>query len=244
MQSFVLFKIRSILRVWKENDPKVVEFYEPLSDKTLKHKRVLLIAGISIIVIKTLGIEVDSILGIKFTKINDVSEIAGIVFWVVCYELITFCLSFWADIKSWDFKRSIFNSEEIIKVNEDLTYHIWKIANIIDIHYQNISKLSALSQSQKDCHNKLLSNMSYLADSLKSTVDSLESDRNTESSLKDSLSKFMKLIYEIDSTKKVLVLKKITTYVMDFSIPLFIAICSIYLSYVDGLNVLSRVFGE
>ncbi|WP_038882379.1 hypothetical protein [Vibrio jasicida] len=244
MHSFVVSKIRNILRVWKDNDPKVVEFYEPLSEKTLKHKRVLLIAGISTIVIKTLGIEVDSILGIKFTKINDVSEIAGIIFWVVCYELITFCLSFWADIKSWDFKRSVFKSEEIIQANENLTYHIWKIANAINIHYQDISRLRALSHSQKESHNELLSKMSYLANSLKCTVDGAEFDRETKSSLKESVNKFMKLISEIDSTKKVLRLKKVTTYVMDFSIPLFIAVCSILLSYSDGLNVLSRVFGE
>ncbi len=118
MHSFVTSKISNILRTWKDNDPKNVEFYEPINDKTLKHKRVLLIASISIIVIKTLGIEVDSILGIKFTKINDVSEIAGIIFWVVLYELITFILSFWADIKSWDFKRSVFKSEEIIRANK------------------------------------------------------------------------------------------------------------------------------
>ncbi|WP_318470935.1 hypothetical protein [Photobacterium leiognathi] len=244
MHSFVTSKISNILRTWKDNDPKNVEFYEPINDKTLKHKRVLLIASISIIVIKTLGIEVDSILGIKFTKINDVSEIAGIIFWVVLYELITFILSFWADIKSWDFKRSVFKSEEIIRANKNLTYHIWKISQSLSVHYKDISSLRALSHDLQAKNSELLSKMSYLTNSLDNIVGGAEFDRDTKTSLQESVNMFMKLISEIDSTKKILRLKKFITYIMDFLIPVVVAIFSILLSYSDGLSIISRVFGE
>jgi len=204
MHPFVTRKINNILRAWKENDPKTVEFYEPLNDKTLKHKRVLLIASISIIVIKTLGIEVDSILGIKFTKINDVSEIAGIIFWVVLYELITFSLSFWADIKSWDFKRSVFKSEEIIRANENLTHHIWKISQSLSVHYKDISSLRALSNGQQVQNRDLLSRISYLTNSLDNTIGGTEFDRDTKTSLQESVNTFMKLMLDRNNNRHTL----------------------------------------
>ncbi len=86
--------------------------------------------------------------------------------------------------------------------------------------------------------------MSYLTNSLDNIVGGAEFDRDTKTSLQESVNMFMKLISEIDSTKKILRLKKFITYIMDFLIPVVVAIFSILLSYSDGLSIISRVFGE
>ena len=165
-----MLKLRNL---WLENDPRVVEFYEPLNDKTMKHKKMLLLASSSIIVAFSLGVEITSFSGIKFEHLPDTNALIGVLFWISVYELMTFLISFYSDLKAWDFNRSVFNADKLLLANNNLIDHVFTVSKMLDIYADDFDKLRALAHSEP-------SNVREYGDylSIKRTLESISENLN------------------------------------------------------------------
>jgi hypothetical protein len=232
-----MLKLRNL---WLENDPRVVEFYEPLNDKTMKHKKMLLLASSSIIVAFSLGVEITSFSGIKFEHLPDTNALIGVLFWISVYELMTFLISFYSDLKAWDFNRSVFNADKLLLANNNLIDHVFTVSKMLDIYADDFDKLRALAHSEP-------SNVREYGDylSIKRTLESISENLNYsqfhDGSLSDSIKDFIGQVNEFNTTKSYLRSKKVITYIFDFIIPLIIFISASMMSYKDGISVLGKV---
>ena len=239
--SFYCKKLRRNLAIFSRNSPENVEFYEPLSEKSLKHKRALLVSSVGIIVVQSLGIEVQSVLGIKFTKVTNVSDVAGVLFWFMFYQSLTYTLSFWADIKVWNFKRSIFRLHDVLSANVDMHEQLYKTAQSLSVQYRSISTLRAISNGQTYDMDRVTTNLKSIANSLDNTLKGISGDSEIRMTLKQATDKINQCLNDLDTTPTILKLKLFVTFIMDYSIPLLLAIFSFFISYSDGLSVLMRV---
>lgn len=230
---------------WIDNDPKTVEFYEPLSEKTMKHKKMLLLASSIVIVAFSLDVKITSFSGVKFEHMPDTNALVGVLFWVVLYEAITFTVSFYSDLKAWDFKRSIFNADKLLKANGYLIDHVRTISSLLELHSEDLSILRARAHSDN-------SNLSYkeiqiclsLENSLSSILSNLKHSQFHEGSLDNSITSFITQVQEFNTTKSYLRSKKILTYILDFSIPVVIFLLALFMSYQDGVSIFRKIVGS
>lgn len=241
MYPFIVKKLQRNLFTFDGNSPEKLEFYEPLSEKSLKHKRALLVSAVGIIVVQSLGVEVQSLLGIKFTKVTDVSDISGLLFWFMIYQMITYSLSFWADIKVWNFKRSLFRLGDVLATNVNMHAEVYRLAKSLSAQYRDISALRALSNDQTEDIKKINVNFKLVIDGLEKTLEQGFGDSPSRMSLKKNIEKINKCLVDLDTTPTILKLKFFITFIMDYLIPLLLSLFSFFVSYLDGISVLSRI---
>ncbi|WP_305846318.1 hypothetical protein [Photobacterium kishitanii] len=234
-----MLKLRDL---WIDNHPKNIEFYEPLSEKTMKHKKMLLLASSVVIIAFSLGVKITSFSGIKFEHMPDTNALVGILFWVVLYEAIIFMVSFYSDLKAWDFKRSVFNADKLLQVTGYLIDHVRVISSLLELHSEDLSILRARANSNisNSSINQLESYVS-LEKSLSSILSNLKYSQFHGGSLDNSVTSFINQVQEFNTTKSYLRSKKLVTYILDFFIPVVIFMLALFMSYRDGVSVFWKI---
>ncbi|WP_025628301.1 hypothetical protein [Vibrio parahaemolyticus] len=231
-------RILKLKKHWLEFSPRTVEFYEPLSDKTQKHKRMVLIISSIVVATYTLDLKITSFGGIQVNN-DEVSAIAlaGILFWVVLYETFNFTLSFYADLKAWDFKRSVFNADKLLGANGYLIQHMVQVSGALGVYandlseYRSKARLGTLKPSD-------IPRLDLLVEALQAISNDIKYSRGLDGSLEKSITEFKQQVNDFNTTKSYLFLKKTVTYLLDFSIPLVMSLIAMILSYYDGSTVL------
>lgn len=90
------------------NDPREVEFQEPLSDATRTVKRNLLVASFVALLISLMNLEVTGFLGLQTRHLVLGNELAqGLAAVVVIYLFVSFASRVYVDVSAWQFKREV-----------------------------------------------------------------------------------------------------------------------------------------
>ncbi len=215
-----------IYKAIEDNELDKVLFSDPFSETTRRSKRNLLIASFSSILIATLGLEINSFVGLKATNPLGSDTTLGLAFFIVVYFFLSFTFQAYIDYVAWKFQREKQLTKPYLELISFIEMQVSVTKEQIIKTKERLNGLSGESSMQGQVNDD------GVFINVKRGLESI--DANLSSSMEEInplLTTWSESIEKMNALSTRLRVRLFSLWTLDIIFPLVISFSALYLSY-------------